>query len=162
MRRALVLLLLLAPAAPSSAQASPNEEEAAPEPTLALDDIVALRTRQPAPFAGLLIRQDDLVRWRLEIEGLRYRLSAETARHAEELAIRERLSAARLSAASERTELVESLWRARGVELTQRVREAEERAERSVWESPVLWFAVGLALGVLGMSLGLAAVAGAF
>lgn len=140
--------------------AAQEDAEAAAEATPGTGRIVALRLRQPAPFAGLLIEQDDLVRWRLEIEGLRFQLDAERRRAEAEEAVHQRLFDARLTAAGERLELVQTLWQSRATELRQSLDDALQRAQREVWEHPVLWLAIGLALGVIGTVVAVVAAAG--
>ncbi|HEY5658350.1 MAG TPA: hypothetical protein VIY27_11240 [Myxococcota bacterium] len=135
-----------------AAQDEPAAEEAS------TGEIVALRLRQPAPFAGLLIEQEDLVRWRLEIDSLRFRLDAITERAARELVVHQELAAAQLDAERARRELVQRLWTERATELRSALDEALERAQREVWEHPVIWLCVGLAVGAGGVAIAAAAV----
>ena len=151
MKQALIVLALLTLAPLAAAQD-------APEPTPGTGQIVALRLRQPAPFAGLLIEQEDLVRWRLEIDSLRYRLDATAERAAAQLQVHTELATARLSAEGERRDLLTLLWSDRASELRVALEEATERAIREVWEHPVLWLAVGLAVGAAGVAIAVGAL----
>jgi hypothetical protein len=144
-----VALLLALVAAPARAQ---DPEEDAP----AEGQIVALRLRQPAPFAGLLLEQEDLVRWRLEIESLRYRLTADHERAAAELQVHLDLGEQRLVAERARRALVEELWTQRAAELRGALDEALRRAERGPWEQPVLWLVIGLAVGAAAVAVAIA------
>ncbi len=158
---ALALGLVLATLAPTLAAA---QEDEASEPTPGAGQIVALRLRQPAPFAGLLIEQDDLVRWRLEIERLRFELDAERRRAAAELEVHRGLFERHLALSNDRLTLVQSLWEERATELQQSLQQALERAERDLWEQPgfsvAIGLAIGLVLGVAGMAVALVAAGG--
>ena len=113
--------------------------------------IVVLRRGAPAPWEGLLIAQDDLVRWRLEIESLRFRLDAETRRAAAELETRVSLWEARVEAEADRRVLVEGLWQDRSTQLATDLAQAQGAVERAArrewWEHPALWLVVGLVVG---------------
>ena len=143
-----VVMVLLALANVGSAQDRPLEApqgaEGASEPetgaTPGEGEIAALRAGQRAPWAGLLIVQEDLVRWRLEIERLRFRLRVDvealTARHGVELQLME----GRVTAERERTDLHDTLWQDRANGLA-----AELAAERVTewYEHPTLWYVLG-------------------
>lgn len=113
-------------------------------------EIVSLTERERAPFAGLLITQPDLVRWRLTIERLQYELDAERSLHQQVLDATRQMYEQRLTLREERLTVIDGLWRARATELREAAQEALERAQREAWEHPVVWLAIGVAVGVLG------------
>lgn len=154
---AALLAALLAAAAPAAAQDAPAPAEASAEPLPGSGTVHPLRRGQTAPFEGFLIEADDLVLWRLTIERLQFQIDAERERARLVLEVHEDLAARRLAAAGERLELVQRLWGERANEWGAALTEANRRAQRGVEESPVLWLAIGLAVGVVGaVALGLA------
>lgn len=110
--------------------------------------IVALDQGEKAPRAGMLIGQDDLVAWRLEIERLRYELDAVKDLHRDQTRVRHELCLERIDAREEAQEVREELWRKRAAELGAQVKEARaaarEAAKRGWWEHPALWASVGV------------------
>lgn len=112
--------------------------------------IVALEEREPAPFAGMLLPDEVAIRWRQEIERLRFELDLAAQRAAAMQALHADEIAARDAAAAERLRLRDELWTERATELraaaeeARRERDAARRAARPKWwQRPGLWFAVG-------------------
>jgi hypothetical protein len=112
--------------------------------------IVSLEPREPAPFAGMLLPDDVAIRWRQEIERLRFELDLAAQRAAALQAIHADEISARDAAAAERLRLRDELWTARAEEL--RAAAADARRERDAarrragprwWQRPGLWFALG-------------------
>lgn len=111
---------------------------------------VALEAGQPAPHAGLLILDDVAVRWRQEIERLRFEIGLNEQRiasmrlaHDEAIAAHEEASRARLA-------LHDELWGQRATDLREaaeqarRERDEARRREGPRWyQRPGLWFALG-------------------
>jgi hypothetical protein len=146
----LICLGLLALANYGSAQDRPSEAPGDPEGASGAEtgsdpgegEIASLGRGQRAPFAGLLIAQEDLVRWRLEIERLRFRLRVDLdalrARHVVET----RLAEGRVEAADDRTELHDQLWEEQASGLAAEL--LEERVTHW-YEHPILWYVLGVA-----------------
>lgn len=110
--------------------------------------IVALDQGEKAPRAGMLIGQEDLVTWRLEIERLRYELDAVKDLHLDQTRVRKELCLERIDAREEAQRVREELWRERAAELGAQVKEARAAAraaaKRGWWEHPALWASVGV------------------
>jgi len=110
--------------------------------------IVPVRGGHLAPRDGLLIDADDLLQIRAEYERMRYLLTRTTERDAEVCGVRVQIEQARTAACGERVSLRDELWTQRQTELVMQLREARQAAqqagERSFWEHPALWFAVGV------------------
>ncbi len=140
----LLSLLLMLPAR-SAAQETPEATELRlPEP----EEILPLRRGAPAPRDGLLIGAADLLQIQQEYERMRYLLDRTTERDRETCDVRVEMERSRISACEERLRLRDDLWTARQAELTAALVEAREAtraaAERSWFEHPALWFAVGV------------------
>ena len=113
-------------------------------PTVAAQDIVHLPQNRPAPFEGYLLREDDLLRWRQRIEMLEHRLTLDLDTERRVAAAQVSLEQARTQAAEERLALRERLWREQTAGLARELEKARSVAVRGFWESPSLWFALGL------------------
>jgi len=111
---------------------------------------------RPAPFAGFLLEGQDLARWRFHIETLEYRLARDAEAASARLEVLLGMERARTSAAEERLTLRDTLWQQRVEQLAGELREARQSSERAWYESPVLWFAVGMLVAV-GAVIGVAA-----
>ena len=122
----------------------PTEEFRQPEP----GEILPLRRGASAPRDGLLIDAEDMLRIQQEYDRMRYLLTRTAERDAETCEVRVEMERARTGACEERLLLRDELWTARQAELAALVAEARETARRSAerawFESPILWFAVGL------------------
>lgn len=148
MARALSVLLSLLLILPARSAAQENPSEAAelrlPEP----EEILPLRRGAPAPRDGLLIGAADLLQIQQEYERMRYLLDRTAERDRETCDVRVEMERARISACEERLRLRDELWTARQAELTAALVDAREAtraaAERSWFEHPALWFAVGV------------------
>lgn len=135
---ALVAVLLLPSLA--GAQAAPQTPE--PEPLR----LVIQGDR--APFTGILILQDDLVNWRVEIEALREQIRLAEIRHTDRTAALADLWAVRVQAEVDRRLLHEEMWRDRAEELAQNLR--AERNQRSRWfRNPAIMLVLGMATGAV-------------
>jgi multidrug resistance efflux pump len=117
-----------------------------PEP----GEILPLRRGATAPRDGLLIDAGDLLQIQQEYERMRFLLERTTERDRETCDVRVEMERARTSACEERLRLRDELWTARQAELAAAVAEAREAArnaaERAWFESPILWFVVGVAV----------------
>lgn len=145
----LILSLLLSTTAlaqevPAPPPAAPEEEFRLPEP----GELIPLRRGAAAPRDGLLIDAEDMLRISQEYDRMRYLLTRTAERDAETCEVRVEMERARLGACEERLRLRDELWTARQNELamlvTEARAEARHAAERSWFESPVLWFCVGV------------------
>lgn len=150
MRALCVLLSLLLPVSTlaqdvPAPEAIPEEEFRLPDP----GEILPLRRGSAAPHDGLLIDAEDMLRIQQEYERMRYLLARTSERDRELCAVRVEMEHARLTACEERLRLRDDLWSARQTELVTQVTEARAEArraaERAWFESPVLWFVVGVA-----------------
>jgi hypothetical protein len=123
---------------------APADQFQLPEP----GDILPLHRGQTAPQDGLLIGAADLLGIQQGYERMRFLLGLTTQRDAEVCDVRVQVEHARTSAAEERLALHDELWTARQTELVAAVAaaqaQAQHAAERSVFDSPALWFAIGI------------------
>lgn len=127
-----------------------------PESTEPRGEVVFLPAGRPAPFAGFLLEGQDLARWRFHIETLEYRLARDAEAAAARLDVLLGMERARTSAAEERLTLRDTLWQQRVEQLASELREARRAVERGWWESPALWFAIGMVVAG-GAVIGIAA-----
>jgi hypothetical protein len=151
MRPLCILLSLLLPVTalaqevPAPPPAAPEDEFRLPEP----GDLVPLRRGAAAPHDGLLIDAADMLQIYQEYDRMQYLLTRTAERDTETCDVRIEMERARLTACNERLVLRDDLWTARQAELTAQIvearAEARRAAERQPWESPVLWFVVGVA-----------------
>ena len=109
-------------------------------------EIVALDQGERAPFAGMLVLDEDLVRWRHEIERLTFQLDSERTLAAAVLDSRIAMERANTQAAESRLELHTELWRAEAERLA-----AQAARQDEWWRSPVLWFSVGVLVAVVAV-----------
>lgn len=144
--RAVTVLALLAFGLglfPSSANAQPTAPAA--EATLpAVGETVSLDVGQRAPWAGMLLRDDDVFGLQTAVMQCRFSLATGERLQAQILEARVAQEQARTAAAVESAGLHDRLWQARADQLAQQLVAAQRSAERGWWESPALWFAVGL------------------
>jgi hypothetical protein len=148
----ILLILSLFVTAPARAQeevhappsALPEDEFRLPEP----GEILPLRRGTAAPRDGLLIDAEDMLQIQQEYERMRFMLERVSERDRETCDVRVEMEHARLSACEERLRLRDELWDARQNELNDTIvearAEARRAAERAWFESPVLWFIVGV------------------
>lgn len=111
--------------------------------------IVALEDHEAAPFAGMLIPDDELVAWRREIERLRFELVLIQQRADALRAADATLAEASRRVGDERLALREELWTERATSLTRERDEARSRQGPRWWQRGSLWFPVGLAVGAV-------------
>lgn len=150
---ALVLFTLL-PGVTSAQDALP------PVPDVTLPEVgetVALEHGDRAPWAGMLVRDEDLFALQSQVMTLQLQLGNLRSLYDEALAGRARLLEAAGRAADERVELHTSLWRERAAELRTALEESRRREGPEWYEHPALWFAVGAVLaGALGIGVAVA------
>lgn len=144
-----LVFLLCFPPVHASGQEAPVEEFRLPEP----GDVLPLRRGASAPRDGLLIDAASMLRITQEYDRMRYLLTRASERDRETCEVRIEMERARIGACEDRLRLRDELWTARQAELVTAVTEARQAAqragERQFWESPALWFAVGVVATVL-------------
>jgi hypothetical protein len=117
--------------------------------------VQSLETGERAPWAGMLIGDDDL--YTLQRDG---RLCAAQLGMAERLRVElvdshARIDAARQHAADETVALHDRMWAERVGQLSREL--ASARSDASTWASPWLWGVIGLVVGVAAaVAIGLA------
>lgn len=144
--RMLLLVASMALACPSLAMA---QDEAGVTSDLEGEEVVPLRRGRAAPRDGLLIDPTLLLRLHFDIDRLEHRLQADLARAEERCGVRVEMEEARTTAATERAELRDSLWRNRERDLVNQVAAAQEDAKRGWHENPALWAGVGAVVASL-------------
>lgn len=98
--------------------------------------------------------QEDVLRWARTIEDLQHRLDLDVrTEHLRSAALLE-LEQARTAAVRATMELHDGLWGGRQREWVASLEQARRSAERGWWESPALWFAIGLIVAT-GVAVGL-------
>lgn len=122
-------------------------------------ETAALERGDRAPWAGMLVRDEDL--FALQSEMMTTRLALENARRLFDEAIvgRSRLLTEAGAACEERVTTITALWRERRDELVAVLRDARAAAEPSWWEHPALWFALGVIV-TGALTLGVVAAVG--
>lgn len=102
------------------------------------------------PWTGILILQDDLVKWKFRIEELEYELSQVRQLHTRILQVETTLTERKLVIERERTTLIQNLWKDRAEELGDELQKTQEQLLRAQeidwWEHPALWMAVGVVI----------------
>lgn len=124
------------------------------EPSAGADgEIIPLDEGQRAPWAGLLIEESDLVRWKLTIDQLRFRLDRDVQLEIEKSAIRVAAVQEKLVLAHESQLLREELYKSRMADqdktITAARQDAKDAAKRGFFEQPLLWFAAGVAIPII-------------
>lgn len=147
--RLLVIILSVAIAAQplgalaQDAQASADQFQL-PEP----GDILPLRRGQASPQDGLLIDAHDMLQIQQEYERMRFLLGLTQQRDTEVCDVRVQIEHAHTTAAEERLALHTTLWEGRQQELVASVQQAQQQAqhaaERSFFDQPAVWFAIGI------------------
>jgi hypothetical protein len=139
----LLALLVTTTAVAQETPVTPGEFQL-PEPS----EILPLRRGTAAPHDGLLIDAGDMLRIQQEYDRMRYLLTRTSERDAERCEVQVAMEHAHVSACEERVVLRDTLWTARQAELVAQVMEAraqaQRAAERAWYESPVIWFIVGV------------------
>lgn len=142
------LLVLTSQTPWAMAQEAEKPSGGASEGSFEPGQIVPLAKGDGAPFEGLLIEQDDLVRWRLYIERLEFRRGRELELWEARQRIERELSQQKIDLHLQASAAREELWETRAKELGKQVTEARQEAidaaERSWYESPILWFSLGV------------------
>jgi len=106
----------------------------------------ALETGERAPWAGMLLRDDDVYQLQSGLMQCRFALASSGRLHEQLLDARLTMERARTAAAVESAALHERLWTARAEQLARELAAAQSSA--SSWASPWLWGAIGLVVGV--------------
>jgi hypothetical protein len=123
-------------------------------------ETVALERGDRAPWAGMLVRDEDLFALQSRIAILDLDLRNARTLYDEAIAGRAALLLEASRRCDERTETISGLWRERRDELLAVVAESRAREGPSWWEHPALWFAVGVIVtGALTLAV-VAAVGG--
>lgn len=151
MKSALCLMLLLI-ASPVSAQ-----DPVPPVPDVSLPEVgetLALERNDRAPWAGMLVRDEDLFGLQTQIVQLQMQATNAATLHAEILSGRTTLLAEAATRCDERVATVSGLWRERRDELARALAESREREGAAWYEHPALWFAIGAVVtGALGIGI---------
>lgn len=152
----LVLLAALAWCGPAGAQVIP----AVPDVQLPeVGETAALERGDRAPWAGMLVRDEDLFGLQSRTMQLELQLANARTMYEEALAGRVTLLEAAGRAADERVELHDTLWRDRARELGAALDASRAREGAEWYEHPALWFAIG-ALVAGALSVGVAVAIG--
>lgn len=109
--------------------------------------IVALDSGTPAPYAGMLVPDDELVAWRREIERLRFEVELARQRADALRAADAVLAEARARAGDERLALSTELWTRRAADLTRERDEARAKRGPRWWQRGALWLPIGFIVG---------------
>lgn len=150
-----LILFALAPEVTSAQDVPAVPEVALPE----VGETLALERGDRAPWAGMLVRDEDLFGLQTRIVTLELELRNAATRYDEAIAGRAELVAAAVRAGDERVQLHTELWRARAEELARALEQSRSREGAAWYEHPALWFAVGaIVAGALGV--GVAAAVG--
>lgn len=135
-----------------------NAQDALPEvPDVTLPDVgetVALERADRAPWAGMLVRDEDLFALQSTVMTLGLSLTNARRLYDEALVGRATLLEAAGRACEERVTLHTSLWRERRDELAAALIESRRREGAQWYEHPALWFSIGvLVAGALGIAV---------
>jgi|SRR3990172_9239032 len=120
-------------------------------------EIPYLAQGRTAPFDGFLVRGPDLAQWRQRIELLEHQLTLDVTTEQRIAAVQVQLEQTRTEAVTARLVLRERLWTEQATILTRDLAAARRDAIRSWFESPTLWFAVGV-LVATALSISLVAL----
>lgn len=144
---------LLRPSAhPNPEPGISNEPNSPAEPAGAEGEIVPLSQSERAPWAGLLIEEADLVRWKLTIDHLQFRLVSDVRLEIEKSSIRVGAVQEKMMLAHESHLLKEKMYQDRLAEKDRFILAAEMKAEkaahRGFFEQPLVWFVMGAAIPI--------------
>lgn len=133
----------------------PSPDTPAPtevEPEYREGEILYLEEGRRAPWTGLLIEQPDLVRWRLTIDNLRYRLAEDVKFEAAKCDVQIKFEHQRQDIEREGYRLKESMQQDRAKELAATIVELKadvaKARERGLLEQPILWYVAGIGSAV--------------
>lgn len=151
---------------PSTADAQPAVSastgvvQPAPEPTIEEEpapeyregEILYLESGKRAPWTGLLIEQPDLVRWRLVIDNLKFRLLEDVKLANTKCDVRLDFEHQKQAIEKEGYLLKESMQRDRAKELAATIvelkKDVAEARKRGFLEQPIVWYVGGIASAV--------------
>lgn len=139
-----VMAFLLAAAALLSRCGEAHAQDLPAVPSVDLANVERLEAGQRAPSSGYLLRAELLEAFGQEVERLRFRLELTERTAAERCDVRLEIERARTTAAERSRELEGELWRARAEELAEELRSSRGREGAEWYESPPLWFAIGV------------------
>lgn len=143
---------------PSETVLETDTEPSEGPPDQANGQILSLERGKRAPWSGMLIEQKDLVKWRLEIDNLQFRLDRTVG--FEEEKCDAKTSYLDLSLKLERDRVTEhdSMWRERADSLANDVVEEKKRtakaSEKGFFDEPMVWFVSGMIVTGLIVGLG--------
>ncbi len=126
----------------------------------AVGETAPLELGQRAPWAGMLVRDDDLFGLQTAVMQCRFSLQTGERLSAQILEARVAQEQARTAAATESAALHDRLWQDRATLLSQELVAAQRAGERQWWESPPLWFAIGVLVSGVLVAVLAAAVGG--
>jgi hypothetical protein len=128
-------------------------QDLAPVPDVVLPEVgetVALERGDRAPWAGMLVRDEDLFALQSSVMTLQLQLANLRRLYDEAIVGRRRLLEEAALASDERVDLHTRLWRDRVAELNRALVESRSREGAAWYEHPALWFAIGvIATGAL-------------
>lgn len=153
MIRSMCLMMALAWSTGAAAQAAP--ELTLPE----VGETVALERTDRAPWAGMLVRDEDLFALQTQILQLQMQIQNATTLHAETLTGRAALLAEAAERCTDRVDLVAGLWRERRDELAHSLEVSRSHEGAEWFEHPALWFALG-AIVAGALSVGVVSIVG--
>lgn len=138
-------------AEPSESLETASTELSEPEPgppEQANGQITPLDRGQRAPWTGMLIEQQDLVRWKLEIDNLRYRLDRDVQLATDRCDVKVQLQVKLLDIETQRANQIDDLWRERVEQLAADnvalQKDVAEANSRNFFEEPVVWYVGGV------------------
>ena len=135
-------------AEPSESLSEPAVEPEEGPPPQANGRILSLGRGDRAPWTGMLIEQSDLVRWRLEIDNLQFRLDRDVQFEADKCQVNIDYYKRALELEAGRTKTHDELWKQRAEDLGKTVvaarKDAAKARQRGFFDEPVVWFVGGI------------------
>jgi hypothetical protein len=120
------------------------------EPKLSSLELRMLSKGSRAPWTGILIAQDDLVRWKFKIEELKHELAQVRELHKAIRKTESELTDRKLEIEQERAKLIQELWVSQTKELGDELKKTQkhllEAQQTKWWKHPALWLAVGVVI----------------
>jgi hypothetical protein len=145
--------------APGASEAPETVEAEAPPPQANGQVLFIVRGKR-APWDGMLIEQKDLVRWKLNIENLQFKLDRDVKLEKDSCNLRIDFFEKSLKLEQDRTGFHDKMWKDKVEDLAEDVvaarKDAVEARKRGFFEQPVFWVVVGAAITGTTFGLGLA------